>query len=290
MMAHWLALVMHVGFVVYARPWLTPRDLKMGLREHLAGYFAEPVRLEIEALSTTSQVRKGATILTSSPHPPLGLIHFQWGWLEREQVKTVTGTATVHIHVPVGIARDDIYRGELLSESNVTFEERDLASLIGLNYFLDAHSVYRLQATGFIPKGAVVLRSNTQPRAFVVRGQIVDMVEHHPQFQVSAKVRALESGHIDGRINVENPSSMRMLRVRVTARGLRRIDMKSEKPCPASKQRIAPVAIAHNNLHIEVRDEVNLSDIVSSLNEVGATPEDIASIARGLKSAGALRP
>ncbi|HKQ45692.1 MAG TPA: flagellar basal body P-ring formation chaperone FlgA [Rhizomicrobium sp.] len=121
---------------------------------------------------------------------------------------------TVRIVVPA----HDIARGEVISESDLTFTTVDGAALMsGIPTKLE--EVKGMQARRMLTAGQPFRADDVRRPIVIAKGQTVTMQFSVPGVELTAMGRAMSEGGIGDTVTVQNPVSYRMVSATVTAPG-----------------------------------------------------------------------
>lgn len=121
---------------------------------------------------------------------------------------------TVRIVVPA----HDIARGEVISESDLTFTTVDGTALMsGIPTKLE--EVKGMQARRMLTAGQPFRADDVRRPIVIAKGQTVTMQFSVPGVELTAMGRAMSEGGIGDTVTVQNPVSYRMVSATVTAPG-----------------------------------------------------------------------
>lgn len=131
-------------------------------------------------------------------------------WQGRERVGQWQLAVQAAIWRDVPIARSGLHRGELLKDSDIATERRDILSQrdIYLNYPTTDDS---LEIAENVQPGMPVLNRSVRTRPAILRGRVVDAVFTDGALSISLKVEALEDGLLGQTVRVRNPKTKREL-------------------------------------------------------------------------------
>ncbi|MBI3414278.1 MAG: flagellar basal body P-ring formation protein FlgA [Verrucomicrobia bacterium] len=148
---------------------------------------------------------------TSGPTPSMTLrFELRHG---RELLGTWQVAAHVYIWREVWVAQTVLKRGELLSESNLTRQRRDVLVLRDALGALPAS--VSLELAENIQEGAPLLTRSVRPRPVIRRGDLIEASLQDGLLEVSLRVEVLEDGVAGQIIRVRNPQSKREFRGKV---------------------------------------------------------------------------
>lgn len=210
----WLPFCLFASWAFGATPnWNDA--VKESVRKHLPN----GVRIEVEGARATVAPAGRFRLQGFTPELPLGLVGFQVEVEGPRGLVKGTGTATVRAYAPIAIAKSPVSHGETLDAKNLGYEERELSRLVQGGYFLSEKELEGRTARGYIAAGRAISRSNSQLPFEIVAGQSVDMVRRKGGLVLTAKVRAMQNGLRNQWVQVQNPSSGKVLVARVTGPG-----------------------------------------------------------------------
>lgn len=196
--------------------YLSEPELRQNLKRAILTEMPRATKIEIDKLYTQSPVPRGASLVSLHPRPPLGLVTFQF---KLEGTSPIYGNATARVYLKIATAKTPIKNGDSFTEANVTFEERELSPLSQKGYFADRTDLGQIQANGYLHPGVALSSSNVKPIMTVTQGQGIQIVHRTKALEVTAQGRALESGRVGDWIRVENPTSRKIIRGRITQTG-----------------------------------------------------------------------
>ncbi len=210
----WLAFWLLASWAFGAKPnWNDA--VKASVRKH----FPSGVRVEVESARATIAPTGRFRIQGFTPELPLGLVGFQVEVDGPHGVTKGTGTATIRAFAPIAVAKSPLSHGENLDTKNVAYEERELSRLVQSGYFLGGKELEGRTARGYVAAGNAISRANSQLPFEIVAGQSVDMIRRKGSLTLTAKVRAMQSGRRNQWVQIQNPSSGKILVARVTGPG-----------------------------------------------------------------------
>lgn len=190
------------------------------VRASLSEKLPQGVRVELDGLRVSIPVQSRVQVQNFSPAFPLGWVSFEVQTQDAQgRVTRGQGSATVRAFGKVAVTTAPVQSGETLGDGNLAFQERELSRLVQSGYFLGAEALGNRVARGYLAPGQVIGRGNSQPPALVSAGESVQLVRRKRGLQISAKVRALQSGFLHQKIHVQNPSSGKFLLARVSGPG-----------------------------------------------------------------------
>jgi flagella basal body P-ring formation protein FlgA len=129
------------------------------------------------------------------------------------------GTAQIKAYLPIAVATHPLSHGESLTEENTRFEERELSRFSQSGYFHTREQLSTRKVKGYLAAGQVISRFNCQLPPQVTPGQTVDLIRRKSDLVLVAKVKALQSGMQNQWVQVQNPSSGKILLARITGPG-----------------------------------------------------------------------
>lgn len=180
---------------------------KKALSKAISARLPQGTRVVIDHLRATQACTAKSRVEYLSPELPLGYVTFE------------VGTAQVKAFLPVAVAVQPLSHGESLSSENTRFEERELGRFSQNGYFVNLEQIQGRRVKGYLPAGQVVGRHNCQPASEVTQGQTVDLVKRKADLVLVAKVKALQAGLRNQWVQVQNPSSGKILLARITGPG-----------------------------------------------------------------------
>jgi flagella basal body P-ring formation protein FlgA len=131
-------------------------------------------------------------------------------WCGKERVGSWQAPLQARVWREIPVAHAPILRGQLLRDSDITLERRDVLSQHeACIQFPVTDSL--LEAAGNIQAGAPVWSRQTHARAVMRRGQVVEAVFQDGSMTISLKVEALEDGTLGQTVRVRNPKTRREL-------------------------------------------------------------------------------
>lgn len=120
---------------------------------------------------------------------------------------------------PVVVLLKGARAGEPLLAEQVTLQQRDVAGLRGAGYSDPSQVVGKVPLRG-LPPGAILRTADLADQALLKRGDPVTIRVVTGGVSVSMEGRALGGATLGGRVNVENVSSRRIIRGRLTEPGV----------------------------------------------------------------------
>ncbi len=132
--------------------------------------------------------------------------------------------AQVKLMRPVLVLGSPVDRGQLISESDLVLETRDVGRLSG-GYISDPRDVVGLQARMPLRAGYVLSPRVLMKPKLIRRGQTVILLLQARGFEVRSEGRALQDGIAGEQISVENLVSNRIIQGVVAEPGLVRVRM-----------------------------------------------------------------
>ena len=214
-----------ISFVVVlslcARGAETPRSsgrLISSLRDACSTAWPEG-RVEVEQLSTREAAPDSAAIININPRMPIGSINFELVWEDKGVAHRTTGNAIVKVFRPVAVAKKILTNGEAFTEENTSFEEREITRFTQTGFHTNWEELRGKVARGYIRPDSLIGIQNSEKPVEILQGQMVDLRHVSSQMTISARMKALENGRFGNWIRVENPTSKKVVRARVTAPG-----------------------------------------------------------------------
>lgn len=137
---------------------------------------------------------------------------------------TIYVNAQVKLMRPVLVLGNPLSRGQVISESDLRLETRDIGRLNG-GYLGDPRKVVGLQARMPLRAGYVLSAKVLMRPKLVRRGQTVTLLAQSQGFEVRSAGRALQDGVAGEQISVENLGSNRIIQGVVAESGLVRVKM-----------------------------------------------------------------
>ena len=192
---------------------------ELALKESIRAKLPKGARVEIENLRVSLPIAKRFRIWGFSPDHPVGLVTFQAETQSPQGAKKTIGSATVRVFAPVAVARRGLAHGEAMDETTVGFEERELSRLGSQGYFIERSVLQGRTAKGYVGVGQVIHNSNSQLPFEVAAGQTVELVREKGSLVLRAKVRALQNGMKNQWIQVQNPTTGKVVAARVAGQG-----------------------------------------------------------------------
>ena len=124
----------------------------------------------------------------------------------------------------VAVARQDLSRGGLLTEQDILWERRDLASL-PRGYILEPKQVLGKRLQRPLRRGAVLVPTLLEDPRLVKRGDLVYIVAQIGGIEARMRGKALAQGSLGERIRVLSLSSGKELDARVISAATVRVDI-----------------------------------------------------------------
>ena len=137
---------------------------------------------------------------------------------------------SLRIVVPVR----DINRGEVISESDLTFAEVT-GTALAPSTATKFETLTGMQTRRLLRAGDAVRAEDVRRPVVVTKGQTVTMTFSAPGVELSAMGRAMSEGGIGDTVTVQNPASFRMVSATVTGAGTVRAEMASAPLATARK-------------------------------------------------------
>jgi flagellar basal body P-ring formation protein FlgA len=132
----------------------------------------------------------------------------------RESIGTWQMPVQVQLYRQVWIARVPLKRGQVLSETEVLLEKRDVLGLRDpLAQWNPGDDDF--ECAEYIPSGAPLLARSVRARSVVHRGDVVEALLQDGLMTIALKVEALEEGSPGQVVRVRNLQSRRELRGKV---------------------------------------------------------------------------
>lgn len=176
-------------------------------------------RVEVQNFSTREAVPDHASILNINPRMPIGAINFEVVWEDKGMAHRTSGNAIVKVYRPVAVAKKIITNAEPFTEENTSFEEREITRFTQTGFHTQWDELRGKVARGYIRPDSLIGIQNAEKPVEIFQGQMVDLRHVSQQMTISARMKALESGRYGNWIRVENPTSKKVVRARVTAPG-----------------------------------------------------------------------
>jgi flagella basal body P-ring formation protein FlgA len=121
-------------------------------------------------------------------------------------------------NVRVVVPARDIARGEVLSDSDLTFGTVSGTALM-TGTITNMDSVRGLETRRVLRAGETLSASDLRRPVVVNKGQTVTMTFNAPGVDLTAMGRAMSEGGVGDTVTVQNPASFRMVTAIVTAAG-----------------------------------------------------------------------
>lgn len=215
-----ITLVFYLLFgVQLAHAAIATRDPKQDLLKVIKEQVGPSVRVQIDKVFLSSKVPQDAKLVMNESASVLGPVSFHYEYQTPRGVATVPGNATVKGFAKVAVAATPIKNGEVFSEANVQFSERELSRLIQSGYYPSWDKLRSLTAVGYIRQDQIISSFFTQQARSIASGQWIDVVHERGALRVVARMKALEPGQKNQWIRAENPGSRKVVQVRVTGDG-----------------------------------------------------------------------
>ncbi|NBX92351.1 MAG: flagella basal body P-ring formation protein FlgA [Proteobacteria bacterium] len=196
----------------------SPEHLQRLLKDACSREWPE-ARIEVTSVSTQDAAPKNAMIIQLNPTPPMGAVSFELAWNENGVGHRTLGNGVIKVFRPVAIASKNISHGEMFSDDNIQFEEREINRFTQTGFFTDWSDLKGKVARGFVRQDSLIGLINSEKPVEILQGQMVELRHASPQMVISARMKALENGRMGSWIRVENPASKKVVRARVTAPG-----------------------------------------------------------------------
>jgi flagellar basal body P-ring formation protein FlgA len=188
------------------------------LREALTKRLPEASRIQIQNLRVSGACSSKSQVSVLSPDVPLGFVTFEVDSALPSAVR-LQGSAQVRAFAPVAVAAAPINHGESFTASNVQLEERELSRLVQFGFFTSIEALAGRTARGSVGRSQVIGKASSQPVFVVAAGEGVTLVKRRGGLLLSAKVRALQAGLKDQWVQVQNPSTGKLLLAKVSGPG-----------------------------------------------------------------------
>lgn len=177
------------------------------------------VRIEISHFNLQTAAPEGAVITQLSPRPALGAVSFEMEWSEKGLSKQTRGSAIIKVYQSVAVAQKNLNHGDFFGSDAVTFKELEISRYHRTGLFTTWDELKDKVVKGFVRSGTVISAAQAQKPIEIQSGQMVDLLFENNQMLITARMKALESGRAGDWIRVENPTSKRVVRARVSAAG-----------------------------------------------------------------------
>ena len=138
--------------------------------------------------------------------------------------RSIYVTAQVKLMRPVLVLGNPVGRGQVIRESDLRLEPRDVGRLNG-GYIGDPRDVVGLEARMPLRAGFVLSSKVLMSPKLVRRGQTVTLLAQSQGFEVRSAGRALQDGVAGEQISVENLGSNRIIQGIVAESGLVQVRM-----------------------------------------------------------------
>lgn len=132
--------------------------------------------------------------------------------------------AQVKLFAEVAVARQDLSRGVLLTEQDIVWEHRDVASL-PRGYILEPKQILGKRLQRPLRRGAVLVPTLLEDPRLVKRGDLVYIVAQIGGIEARMQGKALAQGSLGERIRVLSLSSGKELDARVISAATVRVDI-----------------------------------------------------------------
>ena len=199
---------------------VTDRDPKAELKNALQEITGSAVRIRVDRVFVGGKIPDGARLVLNEGSTPLGPISFRYEFMTRQGISSIPGNAVVTGYGKVAIATAPIKNGESFSSTNVKFEERELSKLSQSGYYADMKALQNLTAVGYVRPEQIISSFHTAAARAISSGQWIDVVHEKGNLRVTARMKALEAGQKNQWIRAQNPSSKRVVQIRVTGEGV----------------------------------------------------------------------
>ncbi len=173
------------------------------------GWCREGLVVDRVALSRPWSVRQSEKVVITTD-PPVGPIRF-------EVFKAgISGTALVRCRENILTAARDLTPGEVFDTQNTQFAAVEISQLTRSGVFRDRTDLSALEVRGFVRRGTILTRLQTQKVTWVVAGNPVTLIHEKNGLRLSTSARALQSGKPNDWIRVENTTSRKVVVARVS--------------------------------------------------------------------------
>ncbi len=132
--------------------------------------------------------------------------------------KKINIRASVRIFRNVVVSTGRIKQGDVFSLKNTGYAEKDVTHLPA-SYITDSRKALGMQASTFIPKGALILDWMPKAVPAIKRGETVELFKKINGVFVKVKAVAVEDGYISGNIRVRNAGSNKVVEGTVKSTG-----------------------------------------------------------------------
>ena len=127
--------------------------------------------------------------------------------------------ATIVTIQKVAVTSTPLMRGQLISESDINFEERDISSIPSRHYFSDKAPIIGKVLKRPLQAGNIIQGSYLEMPTLVHRGQTVSILAETNGLVVKMNGKSLMDGAEGDLIKVENPNSKKIIHGTVTSSG-----------------------------------------------------------------------
>jgi len=189
------------------------------LKNYILRDFEQTGRVEVQRVFIKESIPAEAEVMAVEPRPALGLVNFEFSWLEGGVSRHSYGTATVKWYKSIAIAKTVIRDHEPFTSENCSMVEREVSPYRVTGYYDNFSSLSKLQARGYINPGLVISHNHTQAPFLVTSGESVELVRETPNIRVSIRAKALENGREQQWIRVENFNTKKVIQAKVVKSG-----------------------------------------------------------------------
>ncbi len=231
---YWLTVIFMAVFALYltgnalAKPiYQSHTSLQQVIKTYLQDNYADKYELSLKfgRLDKRLRLKKCTTelqVFTTSNKEPVGPTSIgvrceNPGWRVRVPVH-------VHAYTDVLVAKHPIPRGEMITQSHLSFVRHDVGRYHA-GVFTDINSLLGMIAKRPIRNTAVITARMVKPRLLVSRGEMITIIAEGNGLKIRTSGKALMDGHRGQVISVKNTRSGRKLSGEVVARSTVRVKM-----------------------------------------------------------------
>lgn len=189
------------------------------LKSYILRDFEQKGRVEVQRVFYKGTIPAEAEVIAVEPRPALGVVNFDFAWLEGGVSRHSYGTATVKWYTPIVIAKTVIRNHEPFTSENCSIVEREVSPYRVTGYYDNFASLSKLRARGYISPGLVISHNHTEAPFLVTSGESVELVRETPNIRVSIRAKALENGRDQQWIRVENLNTKKVVQAKVVKSG-----------------------------------------------------------------------